>query len=285
MEHESKPKFGINWQLFNVLAKLFTVGVILWMCVNLVTGLIATPFNSQRAETAIGEDQTASAIFDSSNANPQQLIGDISSGAWDFGDSDWKFSMSSEASGARLKQIPDFRREANALFDDHATIQLFQDLDVKPQTIGNDGMQIWRTEFQGISMVLFTLDSVVQLIRFRVPTQQGFSIMEGIPITSQRESAENLLPRCDGVSQLGVRRTTLGGISSEVLEVDPQNKIDIRVYWKENGWEVRPIPNFLLGGAEETNRYRCSKGDEIIEASFFRDQHSGIESVVLTRIQ
>ena len=244
MEHESKPKFRINWRLFNVLAKLFTVGVILWMCVNLLTGLIATPFNSLRAETAIDEDANRVCIFEANNANPHQLFADISSsGAWNFGDSDWKFSMGSEGSGARFKQYTGLCVEANALFDDHATIQLFQELDVKPQTIGDDGMQIWYTEFQDISMVLFTLDSVVQMIRCRLPSQNGFSIMEGIPITSQRESAESLLPRCDGVSQLGVRRNNLGGISSEVLEVDAQNKIDIRVFWKENGWEVRPIPN------------------------------------------
>ena len=105
------------------------------------------------------------------------------------------------------------RRKANALFDDQATIQLFSDLDVKPETIGDDGMQIWRTEFHGISMVLFTLDSVVQVVRFRVPSQNGFSIMEGIPISRQRESGESLLPRCDGVSQLGVRRNPVGGES------------------------------------------------------------------------
>lgn len=285
MEHESKPKFRVNWQLFNVLAKLFTVAIILWMCVNLLSGVIQMPFGNAGEEPAAGSDQTALGIFDSNTANPQELFADVSSGAWDFGDSDWKFSMSSEASGARMNAVPKFRREANALFDDHATIQLFQDLNVKPRSIGNDGIQIWQTEFQGISMVLFTTDSVVQVVRFRVPTQQGFSIMEGIPITNQVESAEGLLPRCDGVSQVGVRRNSFGDISSEVLEVEPQNKIDIRVFWKENGWDVRPLPNVLLAEDDETDRYHCSKGDAIIEASFFLDENSGKTSVVLMRIK
>ncbi len=285
MEHESKPKFRINWRLFNILAKLLTVGVILWMCVNLVLGLIPKPFENQVGETTTGKDQAASEVLDANLLSPEELFADISSGAWDFANSDWKFSMSSEASGARLRQIPEFRRKANALFDDQATIQLFSDLDVKPETIGDDGMQIWRTEFHGISMVLFTLDSVVQLVRFRVPTQNGFSIMEGIPISRQRESGESLLPRCDGVSQLGVRRNPVGGVSSEVLEIEAQNKIDIRVFWKENGWDVRPLSSPLLAEDDGAERYHCSKGDAIIEASFLHDESSGKTSVVLTRIR
>ena len=80
------------------------------------------------------------------------------------------------------------------------------------------------------------------------------------------------------------RRDGNGEIISEVQQISGENKIDIRVCWKENGWKVRPLSNMLLNEGQETGRYRCSKGDVTIEASFHRDETTGIASVVLVRI-
>jgi hypothetical protein len=287
MEHESKSKLRINWRLLNVLAKLFTVAIILWMCVNLLSGLIQTPFGTSSEETSVDDDGTTSAFAEATAVNPREFLMDLTSGGWSFGESDWKFSMRPESTGARIDDAPLIVRRANALFDDQATIQMFQELDVKPQTFGDDGLQIWQVEVNDISIALFTRDSVVQMIRCRLPSQNGFSIMEGIP-KMETMSEESLLPLCDGVSQLGLRRNKLGEISSAVLEIEAQNKIDIRVFWKENGWEVRPLPNLALSAGDsgqQTSRYRCSKEDVVVEASYFIDEHSGKGSIILVRIE
>ena len=271
----------VNWKLIDRLAKLFVVLLILALCWNVVSTALWTP--DQQASVRLRASSSLAA--EDRTSDPNQLFVEFTSGSWNFGSSQWQIQVYPESKEQGLLDPPDFRRSANPEFDDQECIGILRGLGAQPQRLAN-GLERWQSDnLMGISVVLFTQDSIVQVMRTRFPTDSGSSIVEGRPRSSRSESSEQLMPLMEGVNQVASRMDVNGRVTSAILEVDPDYKSDLRSFWNEQGWQVIPLPGIRAAveqdGVPVVAKYRCTKDQLIIEATFFLDQFDHLSQVML----
>lgn len=268
-ENSSDGETGslINWKLVDRIAKLFVVGVILLLCVNLLQSMFyVAPPRVKRDRS----DQPVSPGHETIDAN-QQLFNDFTRGSWSFGDGNWQLRVYPETNEQGMLMVPSNRRLRNPMFDDQEIIAKFEALGARPSRVVED-FEIWESTHPGFSFVLITCDSVVQVVRTRYNSGNGFSIVEGKPHTEEAAENELLMPIAEGVRQVATRADVSGQTSSAILKIEPDFSGDLRSIWKQNGWNVKPLP-VVTAGEAQAERYHCTNAAGVlIEAVFFLNE-------------
>ncbi len=273
-----------NWVLFNQLAKILVVLVILGLGFQAFyvfwwsgPKLELDPDNSMQVSGSEAESET----------DPLQIFTDFTSGAWQFGESDWNFRILSASAASAIDELPSAERLGDPEFDDQAVINQFRELGVEPQPLG-DGLEKWESEGLGFRLTLFTRDGVVQLMRTRLPVEQGISVIEAIPRSARDlEANPGLLPLIAESKQTAVRVNPEGQITSAIIQLEVEKQIDMRNYWEENGWRVIPAPEFSLVDPNQSSansKFRCTKDGTAIDATFLTQEGDSQSLVILTLI-
>ncbi len=282
MSQKSRQLF--NWQLFDWLAKIFVVLIILGLGLYSIYGVWLTPSRSiDESATGLNPSENDDTPFPT---DPQQIFADFTSGAWSFDDSDWDFRVLSSSAASSALALPTSARTSEPGFDDQSIIDQFRELDVQPTPVG-DGLEQWESTAQGFTMTLFTRDGVVQLMRTRLPVEQGFTTIEAIPKSHRSEDRKLLLPLIDGATQTAVRVDPAGRVTSAIIEINTEKQIDIRTHWKENGWDVSPMMELVPGFTNESltnNKFRCVRDGAAIEATFLAGTEEAHAVIVLTLV-
>lgn len=285
-----KPTW-FNWKLFSRMAKGLVVLIILGLGLQ---SFYAIYFSA--APTIVVEEEFSQLNDNLSQANqdPLAIFADFTSGAWKFGDQDevWDFRLYSTSSAPADDSLPAATRVRDPDFDDQAVINQFLDLGIKPADVGQ-GLQRWASTGHGFSMTLFTRDGVVQMVRTRLPVEEGIALLEAVPKSKvDAASTKFLLPLLPIAKQTATRLDTNGRITSSIIQLESQKQIDIRTYWKENGWNVVPVSMFesdtVLGSdfkeSDTNTKFRCNKGSTIVEATFLSEPDDPQATIILTLI-
>lgn len=275
------PKF-FNWALFNRLAKIVVVLVILGLGLQSFYVFWIAGQKPDAAERSL--EFPSDAELDS---DPKQIFADFTSGAWRFGESEWDFRILSASATSAASSVPSTIRKRDPGFDDEAVINQFRELGVKPLSVGK-GFERWESQGMGFTMTLFTHDGVVQMMRTQLPVEQGISIIEAFPKSGAENSSAILLPLIDGATQTAVRVDSQGRATSAIIHVNTEKQIDIRSHWKENGWQVNPTTEF---GSDDLSKplanakFRCVKEGKEIEATFVVENDEAQAVIILTLLQ
>ena len=278
-----------NWTLFNRLAKVLVVLLIVALAIQSISALW---FDGRQNERAADEQ------IDPTGARPQpggegdQFVADLTSGAWQFGQSEWDFRIYSKLSAPSASELPLLNRQADPRFDDQSVIAQFKDLGVQPVSLG-EGVEKWETEGMGFRMTLFTRNGIVQLMRTELPVEQGLSTIEATPRRTGVAPAQPfLLPLIVGANQIAVRLGPNGKASSAIIHLNAKKQIDILQHWKENGWlicsafDVLGIPERIDERSElaANSKFRCTKDGMVVEATFLSEQDNPRATIILTLI-
>lgn len=216
-------------------------------------------------------------------AAPFLFVDDFKSGNWTIGDSDWEFQVDQVASKppeSAWLAPPQVRRIGDQHFKDDVFVELFKSLSAGKHY--SDGLTIWRAENEEAKLVMFTEiqgeREVVQGIKACYPDSEGYVLMVGLPASSNETSFEDFLPLCDGAELLACRKSDTGIVTSAIIDYSRKN-IDIRDFWKEDGWQV-----VLLSELHDPNaRYEYHKNGVQVAASFLAEAN-GKFKVVLVRM-
>lgn len=283
MENEPRRRL-FNWRLFSQLAKVFVVLIVLVLGLQ---SFYAVRFHGSQGNAGQLDDVAPPENTVVSGANPTELFADLTSGAWRFGESEWEFKVYSQPAGFALTAPPTSFRDRDPAFDDKAVIDQFREIEAEPQPLGN-GLEKWESLGQGMAMVLFTRDGVVQVLRTQIETGEGRTTIEAIPRQRQGKQSEVvLLPLIESARQTAVRFNPTGDVTSAIIQLDQHRQIEIRDHWRQAGWEVSPVIDleFDAGLLPTTNtKYRCSKAGTIIDATFMSEPDEPQATIILNLV-
>jgi hypothetical protein len=271
-----------NWRLFNTLSKIMVVSLVVILGMQ---SAYTIWFAGSVADSKF-EENDSSVSDDPASDDPLAIFSDFTSGAWRFGESAWDFRILSSAA-VELHTAPATVRIRDQDFDDESMINQFRDLGVTPQKLEN-GLEKWESSGHGFTMTLFTREGIVQMIRTQVPAEQGFTTIEAVPRSQSRSLSEAvLLPLNGDAQQTAMRVDANGQLTSAIIQLNAEKQIDIRSYWKENGWQLAPVLEFdsvELSEPVANTKFRCTKDGTIIEATFLSQPDEPHAVVILTLI-
>jgi hypothetical protein len=145
-----------NWRLFNQLAKVFVVLIVLALGLH---SFYAVWFQGSQVNVEQVDETDSPENTTVLGADPAAIFADFTSGAWRFGEFDWEFKVYSHNAGFDLDSPPNRFRVHDPAFDDEAVINQFREIEAKPQSVG-DGLEKWESLGQGFAMVFWTRDGV-----------------------------------------------------------------------------------------------------------------------------